>query len=414
MSVKRMLFTGLAVSVVMFVAIASVHFAGVAYARPSAEAPDSGMTIPYAGRLERANGQPVADGVYDLAFALYSEPSGGDPLWMETQGDVAVRAGSFATVLGRTNVIPADVLSSGTSWLEVSVRGPGEDRFNTLSPRLRLSGVAPASSAEPSAGSACPHDHLGELWTGSEVWGLSVVNNYSTGNAIGIFASSRKGVGVLGSSTDGYGVKGSSTNSFGGWFESDNDHLDLALGGHIGRINTDGSDQESMLILSSNADIIARLDNDGGEDHQFRILNSGGANACTVDESGNLNCAGSKSAVVQTADHGQRQLYAMESPEVWFEDFGSASLIDGEAKVGFDPVFAGTVNLEAAYHVFLTPVCQEPVLLFVTDKNAAGFSVRGVTLDGGPSQCAFEYRIVAKRLGYENVRLEAVNWQEGD
>ncbi|NOZ28317.1 MAG: hypothetical protein GXP39_09740 [Chloroflexi bacterium] len=414
MSVKRMLLTGLAVSIVMLVAIASAHSAGVAYARPSAGTSDSGVTIPYAGRLERANGQPVADGVYDLAFALYSEPSGGDPLWTETQRDVAVQGGSFATLLGRTNAIPTEVLDSGAGWLEVSVRGPGEDRFNALSPRLRLSSVASASSASPSAGSACPHDHLGELWTGSGVWGLSVVNNYSLGNAIGVSGFAPKGVGVLGWSTNGYGVKGSSTNSFGGWFESDDDHLDLGLGGHVGRINTDGSDQESMLILSSNADIIARLDNDGGEDHQFRILNSGGSNACTVDESGNLNCAGSKSAVVQTANHGQRRLYAMESSEVWFEDFGSASLVEGEAKVGFDPIFAETVNLEVAYHVFLTPVCQEPVLLFVTDKGATGFSVRGVTLDGQPSQCAFEYRIVAKRLGYENVRLEAVNWQEED
>ncbi len=414
MSLQRTLLLTLIVGLIVSAMVVGARFAGIAYARSSVEAPDAGATIPYTGRLERADGQPIADGTYDLSFALYGEPSGGDPLWTETQEDVAVKAGSFATLLGRTNAIPADVLDSGAGWLEVSVRGPGEDRFNTLSPRLRLSSVTPASSAGPSAGPACPHDHLGELWTGSEVWGLSVINNYSLGNAIGVSGFAPKGVGVLGWSTNGYGVKGSSTNSFGGWFESDNDHLDLGLGGHIGRINTDGSDQESLLILSSNADIIARLDNDGGEDHQFRILNSGGANACTVDESGNLNCAGSKSAVVQTADHGQRRLYAMESPEVWFEDFGSASLVEGEAKVGFDPIFAETVNLEVAYHVFLTPVCQEPVLLFVTDKDATGFSVRGVTLDGQPSQCAFDYRIVAKRLGYEHMRLEAVDWQEGD
>lgn len=34
------------------------------------------------------------------------------------------------------------------------------------------------------------------------------------------------------------------------------------------------------------------------------------------------------------------------------------------------------------------------------------FTVRGVTLDGHPAQGTFDYRIVAKRQGYENLRLE--------
>lgn len=136
------------------------------------------------------------------------------------------------------------------------------------------------------------------------------------------------------------------------------------------------------------------------------MQSSGGTNVCTINESGDLNCIGSKSAVVKTADHGQRLLYAVESPEVWFEDLGSASLVGGKATVTFDPVFAETVNREEEYHVFVTPLCREPVLLFVTEKNASGFAVRGVTLDGQPAQCSFDYRIVAKRMGYEGVRLE--------
>jgi len=45
------------------------------------------------------------------------------------------------------------------------------------------------------------------------------------------------------------------------------------------------------------------------------------------------------------------------------------------------------------------------VLLSVT-ANSASFTVRGVTLDGQPAECAFDYRVAAKRLGYEGVRLE--------
>jgi hypothetical protein len=64
------------------------------------------------------------------------------------------------------------------------------------------------------------------------------------------------------------------------------------------------------------------------------------------------------------------------------------------------------------YHVFVTPLCQEPVLLYVTAKRATGFTVRGGTLDGQPAECAFDYRVAAKRLGYEDVCLEEVIWSE--
>jgi len=228
---------------------------------------------------------------------------------------------------------------------------------------------------------------------------------------VGIAHNGANAWGVDGESNDGIGVRGRSENGYGGFFTSvNNDHFDLALGGAVGRINTDFTNENSQLYLSSNADVIIKLDNDGGENHVLRIKNSGGTDVCTINESGDLNCTGSKSAVVSTVNHGWRQLYAVESPEVWFEDFGTARLVDGEATVAFDPIFADTVNLEVDYHVFLTPLCQEPVLLFVTAKSSTGFAARGVTLDGQPASCACDYRVVARRSGYEGVRLEETTW----
>ncbi|HZU86221.1 MAG TPA: hypothetical protein VFF78_01985, partial [Anaerolineaceae bacterium] len=61
------------------------------------------------------------------------------------------------------------------------------------------------------------------------------------------------------------------------------------------------------------------------------------------------------------------------------------------------------------YHVYVTPVCEEPAILYVTAKTAAGFTVKGVTMDNQPSSCAFDYRVVAKRLGYADVRLAPVD-----
>ena len=48
-----------------------------------------------------------------------------------------------------------------------------------------------------------------------------------------------------------------------------------------------------------------------------------------------------------------RRLYCMESPESWFEDFGEATLVCGEASIPLDPDFAAVVDT-AKYHVFLT------------------------------------------------------------
>ena len=239
-----------------------------------------------------------------------------------------------------------------------------------------------------------------------ESGGPSIVVGW--GYDVGVWGNTKTGFGVAGTSDDKYGVYGDSHSSFGGFFTSDNDDFDLALGGDVGRISTNPDNEHSQLYLSSNADVIIKLDNDGGEDHVLRVKNSGGTDVCTINEAGNLTCTGAKLAVVETANYGRRGLYAIESPGVWFEDFGSASLVAGEARVAFEPIFAETVNLDANYHVFLTPLGEEPVLLFVTAKSATGFTVRGVTLDGQPAECAFDYRIVAKRQGYEDVRMEQV------
>jgi hypothetical protein len=110
-----------------------------------------------------------------------------------------------------------------------------------------------------------------------------------------------------------------------------------------------------------------------------------------------------------TVDGEERAVHAIQSPEAWLEDFGSAALKDGKATVTFDPTFAKTVNLAVDYHIYLTPVCNDLILLGVTDKGPTSFSVQGATLDGKPSTCGFDYRIVAKQRGLEELRLEEVD-----
>jgi hypothetical protein len=87
-----------------------------------------------------------------------------------------------------------------------------------------------------------------------------------------------------------------------------------------------------------------------------------------------------------------RALYGMESPELWFEDFGAAKLKGGRAVVTLDEDFAKVIK--RGYHVFLAPEgdCRG---LYVRRKSVVSFEVREVM--GGKSSIAFSYRIVGRR-----------------
>jgi hypothetical protein len=88
------------------------------------------------------------------------------------------------------------------------------------------------------------------------------------------------------------------------------------------------------------------------------------------------------------------------------EDFGSGTLRNGAAVVSIDPAFAETVTADAGYHVFLTPNGDSKGL-YVTAKTATSFEVH--ESGGGTASLSFDYRIVAKRRGFEAQRLVDVS-----
>jgi hypothetical protein len=112
---------------------------------------------------------------------------------------------------------------------------------------------------------------------------------------------------------------------------------------------------------------------------------------------------GSKSAVVSLPDGTHRRLYCVESPESWFEDVGSGSLVDGRAEISFDPDFASTVHTDQ-YHVFITEYDSNNAL-YVTARSATGFEVRS---GAGAADARFSYRVMAKRKDIRGTRFEQV------
>jgi len=127
--------------------------------------------------------------------------------------------------------------------------------------------------------------------------------------------------------------------------------------------------------------------------------------SCGIGSQGDLTCTGQMKTLTTTDDARKIETYAMQSPENWMEDFGSGTLQQGVAVVNLDPIFAKTVSTTADYHVFLTPNGDSKGL-YVVRKTATSFEVRESA--GGTSSLNFDYRIVAKRRGFETQRLDDV------
>src|ERR1700730_3639632 len=73
-------------------------------------------------------------GVTGITFAIYSEETGGSPLWLETQNVQADSRGNYTAQLGATKSegLPLDLFTSGEArWLGVRVNG-GEEQARVL------------------------------------------------------------------------------------------------------------------------------------------------------------------------------------------------------------------------------------------------------------------------------------------
>jgi hypothetical protein len=130
---------------------------------------------------------------------------------------------------------------------------------------------------------------------------------------------------------------------------------------------------------------------------------------------GNGNFAivnGAKSASVGTSK-GNQLLYCMESPEVWFEDFGQARLVNGEAEVYLDPLFLETVFIDEHHPMIVTVTPHGNCNGLYVEPGTQSFKVK--ELNGGHSDVAFSWRVSCKRLHYQDHRFGADLAQpEGD
>jgi len=106
---------------------------------------------------------------------------------------------------------------------------------------------------------------------------------------------------------------------------------------------------------------------------------------------------GTVAEIIPTANHGRITLTCPESPEYWYQDYGSVTLVNGKAHVNLDPITVDIVMIDAdnPIRVFCTPV---NMLNFngvtIVNQTPTGFDL--VELNGGNHTGKLDYNLVLK------------------
>jgi len=307
---------------------------------------------------------------------------------------------------------------TGRSDASIGVSGEARTAQGVFGKSISSAGVAGTSSS-------------GSGVHGRSVGGIGVVGDSS--ESIGVYGSAKTMPGVRGDSDSQYGVFGISSNGNGvhGWSTqgpagvSGYSAQKRALQGQsvsgyglwaesstgIGVVGYQSANQAGGAGVVGFAETgvgVAAVSRSNVSLYAKSLTNLAARFDGAVEVHGSFQVIGGpKSAVVPHKDGTHRQLYCMESPECWFEDFGEARVNKGICQVNLDDDFAALVDT-SRYQVFLTS--YDSVSLYVSKRGVKSFEIRVIAdVDGSVAKtvrCA--YRIVARRKDIKAPRLAKV------
>jgi len=111
---------------------------------------------------------------------------------------------------------------------------------------------------------------------------------------------------------------------------------------------------------------------------------------------GNVSC-------VMPTREGKKILFAPESPEPYFEDFGSGQLSDGHARVELNPLFSDCIRTDTDHPMKVFVQLNDNCNGVYVKVGDTGFDV--FELNGGKSNASFTYRVVANRKDTDYLRF---------
>ena len=323
----------------------------------------------------------------DGSFAL---PSAGGDAILGTGGNTISAVGSGGRgVRGVGGAAGTGTGGTGVEGTGGAPNGAGVRGAGGGSAGSQGSGVVAVTNSTSNAALQANNNGAGPGARGEATSGPGVLGEATSGP--GVRGEATSGFGVFGESTSGVGVFGQSANSFGIFGTSGSS---FGCGGASTAPGTAG-----LFGFSSTPGVIGL--------QGIHTVAGGFAGFFSGDVfiTGSLTVAsGAKSAAVKKKDGSMARVYCQESPEPWFEDFGTAELKGGQASVALDPEFDEVVKGDD-YRVFLTPIEVE-CSLYVSRKGPHQFVVR--TVGGAAVNGSFDYRVVARRAEAVGARLEKV------
>ncbi|MFC9417516.1 hypothetical protein ACIG6B_28605 [Bacillus mobilis] len=288
---------------------------------------------------------------------------------------------------------------------DIGVAGNGESMGVYASGNIGVKGESETFVGVQGAGKQIGVQGVGEtgLWGAGGPTGV-----YGLGGEVGIFGE----IGGSGDQVDGIGVKGKGGGSTKG----------IGVEGTAGGIGVQGTGDTGVsgfggigVLGKANGSMRAI----GHDSPAIGVKGSAIMGIGIYGEAsfgfgygvfcnGKFAATGTKSALVPHPDGSHRTLYCMESPESWFEDFGTGELVKGEATIHLDQDFVPLIQ-NGHYHVFLTPEGDSNGL-YISHKSLTSFEVR--EQQNGSNTIRFSYRIVSKRKDVTSPRLEKVKLHE--
>ncbi len=246
--------------------------------------------------------------------------------------------------------------------------------------------------------------------SGDAEGGSFSTSSSGTGDHIGVVANANSN-----SNGRSYGVKGyadnySSGDCYGGSFSAPGEGTGVHYGVRASSYSTSSSSAYGTRCSAENwssgnayGGYFEVYEGVGtGTPYGVYGIETAGGGGAAVYAAGDFAGSGAKYAVVKTGK-GHRLLSVIESPEIWFEDFGEGTLVNGKAHIELDPLFLETVTISVEHpmKVFVQLTSGDPMNV-VVKKGLTGFDVVAENL---VSMASFDWRIVAKRKGYETERM---------
>lgn len=299
------------------------------------------------------------------------------------------------------------VVNEDSQNYDFRVEGIGEPEMffvdaSTNHVHIRASSPFPTIDMFTSVGPAndYPINGYASGQSNAAVYGQHATNATGTNmNAGGAFDGAGNGfttqpgwnVGVVGTGTEA-GVMGTATNP--------SNNNDARQGGYFSLTDTGNTVQSIASIAGRGAGTYSDVyyggyfdSNQSTNDYAYIGLRYNPPGALPNADYGILS-AGTKSTMVRDDAGKNRIMFCTEAPEVLFQDFGEAELVNGRATIVLDEVLSKNISDKKPVKVFiqLEGDCNG---VYVTEKSNKGFTV--IELNKGKSNIKFSWQIIGNR-----------------